>query len=149
MKTSGQNENRRSQLTSLSSGIGPPFFVSDTDLLLMQPTAQIPSTKPRKFKPAYHTQTRDVPRWRSLILIAIEIKDQRKPSSCMTEWSGRQLKLSLSRKQREVYHQLIHRNTKPVRSGKSEINQGPLKLLKNTEKKMRILKKICGNKRRI
>lgn len=62
MKTSGQNENRRSQLTSLSSGIGPPFFVSDTDLLLMQPTAQIPSTKPRKFKPAYHTQTRDVPR---------------------------------------------------------------------------------------
>lgn len=64
----------------------------------------------------------------------------------MTEWSGFQLKLSLSRKQREVYRQLLHRNTKPVRSGKPKINQGPSKLLKNTEKKMRILKEICGNK---
>lgn len=135
MKTPGQNENPRSQLTSLSSGSGPPFFVSDTDLPWMQPTAQIHSTKPRKFKPACHTQTRDVPRWRCLILIAVEIKDQRKLSSCMTEWNGLQLKLSLGRKQREVYCQLTHRNTKRVRSGKSKISQGPLKLLINIEKK--------------
>lgn len=149
MKIPGQNENPRSRLTSLSSGSEPPFFVSDTDLPWMQPTAQIHSTNPRKFKPAYHTQTRDVPRWRCLILIAIEIRDQRKLSFCMTEWSRLQPKLSLSRKQREVYRQLTHRNTECVRSGKSKINQGPLKLLKNTEKKMRILKEIGGNERRI
>lgn len=67
----------------------------------------------------------------------------------MTEWSRLQPKLSLSRKQREVYRQLTHRNTERVRSGKSKISQGPLKLLKNTEKKMRILKEIGGNERRI